>query len=384
MELAVLYIMQFGPRELIYRHRIYDEIIERIKTFNPKVTEKECKRIRKSLWLIFDGINSHNGELSENEFRPNTKKTKKDFEEEIIRCHTEEGFDRSIMPATIEGCLMRMCDKIAYIPFDMLDDLNEGIMEKIDGEHRRILMKLGISADEIDISNSKKSYEGIARKLQVIFLKSVIENSSKSVIRMDEVTSRLMHELRNANNREIINLEVLQEDQDIYPTVARVLVSELSYIIEEGIGLDELRRIAYGDNPSLQDVEAIMSRYRGTPDEKFVSYMMGTTKEIYEFNEEVVRRAEKTSYVARGQEISFNMKMRAKFATEYLSTLNDFEFLSLIEQKGYLREEQIKSLHRKYREIGREGLIKESYMQEKWKKITEAQEASIADERRRK
>ena len=86
-----------GAKELIYRHRIYDEIIDRIKEFHPEVTETELKRIRKSLWLIFDAINSHNGELSENEFKPNSEKTEKDFEEEIMRCHIEDGFDRTIM-----------------------------------------------------------------------------------------------------------------------------------------------------------------------------------------------------------------------------------------------------------------------------------------------
>ena len=110
-----------GAKELIYRYKIYDEILDRIKEFYPDITESELKRIRKSLWLIFDAINSHNGELSENEFKPNSGKTEKDFEEEIMRCHVEDGFDKTIMPATIEGCLIRMCDKIAYTPFDMVD-----------------------------------------------------------------------------------------------------------------------------------------------------------------------------------------------------------------------------------------------------------------------
>ncbi|MDE5830327.1 MAG: hypothetical protein K2H53_01145 [Clostridia bacterium] len=110
-----------GPKELIYRYGIYDEIIGRISAFNPEITDKELKRIRSSLWVIFDGISSHNGELSDSEIRPNLEKTESGFEEEILRSHTEKGFDRKIMPATIEGSLIRMCDKIAYIPSDMLD-----------------------------------------------------------------------------------------------------------------------------------------------------------------------------------------------------------------------------------------------------------------------
>jgi len=63
-----------GPKELIYRHRIYDEIMERIQFYNPTIGAGTLDRLRKGLWLIFDGMNSHNGELSELEFRPNYRK----------------------------------------------------------------------------------------------------------------------------------------------------------------------------------------------------------------------------------------------------------------------------------------------------------------------
>lgn len=110
-----------GPQELIYRYDIYDEIIERIQSFNPHITEGEISRIRKSLWLIFDGINSHNGERTETVFKPNKNKTEKQFLDEVKSCFVIKGFDKTIMPATAEGCLIRLCDKISYIPYDIAD-----------------------------------------------------------------------------------------------------------------------------------------------------------------------------------------------------------------------------------------------------------------------
>lgn len=110
-----------GPQELIYRDQIYDEIVERIKTINPEIKPKELTRIRRSLWLIFDGINSHNGEKTEIEFKPDSSKTEKDFEKELMTCFTNKGYDKGIVPATMEGCLFRICDKISYIPSDMVD-----------------------------------------------------------------------------------------------------------------------------------------------------------------------------------------------------------------------------------------------------------------------
>lgn len=114
-------IMHLDHKSLYIGIGIYDEILDRIKAFNPQITDKELGRIRKSLWLIFDGINSHNGEKTETEFRPDSEKTETLFLEEIMSCFTTKGFDRTIMPATLEGCLIRLCDKISYIPYDMAD-----------------------------------------------------------------------------------------------------------------------------------------------------------------------------------------------------------------------------------------------------------------------
>ena len=120
-DLGVYTHNSIGPKELIYRHGIYDEMIERIKSYHPSLKEGELKRIRRSLWVMFDGINSHNGELSEAEFIPDKEKCELDFEDELFKCHTQKGYDRKMIPATIEGCLIRICDKMAYTPYDMLD-----------------------------------------------------------------------------------------------------------------------------------------------------------------------------------------------------------------------------------------------------------------------
>lgn len=374
-DLGVYTHNSLGPKELIYRHGIYDEIIERIQSYNPNITFKELKRIRNSLWVIFDGINSHNGELSETEFIPDTEKSELDFEDEIRKCHTQKGYDRKMMPATIEGCLIRMCDKIAYTPYDMIDGLYEGIIDKLDGDYIEILTSLGITEEEIEIANLTGKYEKIARRLQVIFAQSVIENSSKSAIKMDPEVSRLMHRLRDVNNREIINLEVLGEDEETYPVAIENLMNHFADLIQENMPVEDLRFVFrhYGT------IQRMMEKYKGTPDEDFVKYILGTGPEIYDFNEEMIDEIE-TAKAAAGtpSEIPHERKIALEFGAEYLSTLSDIEFINLLVAQGQITEEQLKSLSRTYKSIGRAGLLEEQHMQEQWKEIQKAQAEATA------
>lgn len=127
-----------GSRELIYSKDVYREIIDKIKEINPEVSEKELNRVKKSLWLIIDAINSHNGERPDKQSIPNFGKTEKEFEQEVLDCHTKKKFDKGIEPATPEAALMKICDKISYIPSDMVDGIREGFIDGLDDEYVRI------------------------------------------------------------------------------------------------------------------------------------------------------------------------------------------------------------------------------------------------------
>ncbi len=322
-----------GPRELIYTNGIYDEILERIKEFNPNIKEKELLRIRRSLWLIFDGINSHNGEKTESRFVPNSKKTQKGFIEELEKCFTIKGFDRTIMPATIEGCLIRLCDKISYIPSDMADGLREGIIDKIDGDYIPVLTSLGISQAEIDNCNARKNYDSIVRKLQIVFTKDVIENSSKKVIKMSPEISTLMHELRNINNREIVRYAVLKEDQNTYPVAIRILMRKFASIVLEGDNFERIKNAS----EDIEFAKKIIGQYEGTPYEDFAKYISQTTSKDFEFTEKIVSSASRQA-IHDEQEIAKKIVINGE----------NFE-----ESEGFpLRDHRIKKYIEFYRNVG--------------------------------
>ena len=62
-------------------------------------------------------------------------------------------------------------------------------------------------------------------------------------------------------------------------------------------------------------------------------------------------------------------------AGKYIASLNDSEFMKLLQDEQLVSPEQVQSLTRKYRDI--ENLQDEVYIQSNWKSIAKAQEKSI-------
>lgn len=435
-----------GARELIYTNQIYDEIINKIKVHNPNVSVKTLQKIRNSLWLIFDGINAHNGEKPEKEYVPNITKTEDEFINEIMSCYAKKGYDRRITPASPEACLMRLADQISYIPLDMLDGLREkmirdkngDIVTKLDEDYRNILTRLGITDEEINESNVKGTYTKIAERLKEIFINDVIKNSTKQKITMSKETMNLMNELRNLNNAKIVDNVVLIEDQGTYPTAIRTLITRYKNIIlQEGL-LDKLPNAH-----SNMNINEDLRKYYGTADEEFIKFICNMNEEDYKFTKLVTEQATLESikdelsiarecvltrtqyedqeeyglnydmkngrikkyiqyYLARhkkGQLIGYDDKqeksetekvyyniMKNKqsenyvrideaiaigIAAHYVSTLNDREFITLLQDTKLITEEQYKSLTRKYKDIP--DLKGEVYVAKRWKEISKAQ-----------
>ena len=126
---------------ILERENIIDRAIEEVRQFNPKASEEE---IRDFMRYIIDGVVSHNGEGVIGKINPHEKDAEK-MAEEIRKCFTEKGFDRQIMPATMEGAVIRYADIIAYTRSDILDgfrlkDTNGNkIISEFDDEYLSII-----------------------------------------------------------------------------------------------------------------------------------------------------------------------------------------------------------------------------------------------------
>ena len=68
-----------------------------------------------------DGIISHNGEFEMHEYRPSVMPDFDTFDKMVESCYVDESNIAHMIPSTLEGCVVRVCDIIAYLGKDRQD-----------------------------------------------------------------------------------------------------------------------------------------------------------------------------------------------------------------------------------------------------------------------
>lgn len=68
-----------------------------------------------------DGIACHNGEIELEEYHPVPLTSFEEFDEIMEHCYTDRAFANRILPSTLEGCVVRISDIIAYLGKDRQD-----------------------------------------------------------------------------------------------------------------------------------------------------------------------------------------------------------------------------------------------------------------------
>lgn len=81
---------------------------------------------------VLDGILCHNGEILDNEYYPKYGKTFNEHLLEYKKCFNEKNYDRKLLPTTLEGCVMRISDVIAYSGRDVEDAITLSLIHRKD------------------------------------------------------------------------------------------------------------------------------------------------------------------------------------------------------------------------------------------------------------
>ena len=79
-----------------------------------------------------DGAICHNGEFAQQVLYLGDMHTFEDLDDAVERCTADASQNRFLRPSTLEGCVVRVCDMVAYIGKDRLDALDVGIIDSLD------------------------------------------------------------------------------------------------------------------------------------------------------------------------------------------------------------------------------------------------------------
>lgn len=141
-----------------------------------------------------DGILCHNGEFEMKEYRPRPLGGFEEFDREMEAAYVDEQTIGSLIPSTLEACVVRICDMIAYLGKDRQDARSAGINIPEGAFTRR----------EIGVENAE-----MINNLTV----NIIENSyGKNYLRLDDEYFQALKTAKQENYEYIyFNKEVDKE-----------------------------------------------------------------------------------------------------------------------------------------------------------------------------
>lgn len=76
-----------------------------------------------------DGILCHNGEFECKEYIPSTLNNFNEFDKKVEKCYIDQSAIKHLVPSTLEGCVVRISDMIAYIGKDRQDAIKTKLID---------------------------------------------------------------------------------------------------------------------------------------------------------------------------------------------------------------------------------------------------------------
>ena len=148
---------------------------------------------------VLDGIMCHNGEVLSPSYIPEPK-TKEQFLHQYQEAYKDYQKSLQNRPMTLEGCVVRISDVIAYIGRDIEDTIELGLLKKEDIP-KEITSVLGNT--NADIINT--------------IVTDIIDNSlNKNAITMSTTVYNALWKLKNFNYQNIYNKSITETERNYY------------------------------------------------------------------------------------------------------------------------------------------------------------------------
>ena len=170
-----------------------------------------------------DGILCHNGEFALKEYRPVPIEDFNSFDEKVEECYVDEDAIKRLRPYTLEACVVRVCDMIAYLGKDRQDAIKAKLIDddmifeerEFGKSNPEIINNLIVNIVENSygrdyIAMDEKYYNAIkaAKKenYQKIYYNKELESKYEDNIRpmFHEMYEKLLKDMKEGNSNSVI------------------------------------------------------------------------------------------------------------------------------------------------------------------------------------
>lgn len=169
-----------------------------------------------------DGILCHNGEFEQKEYRPVSEMDFAEYDARVEACYQDENAISRLVPATLEGCVVRISDMIAYLGKDRQDAVKAGLLENTE-----CFSKTELGTNNAEIVNN--------------LIVNIIENSyGKDYILMDEA---YYEDLRTAKRENYAYIYKNSRVDGLYKSVITPMFTQIYHIL--------LQQLEAGDESAI-------------------------------------------------------------------------------------------------------------------------------------
>jgi dGTPase len=164
---------------------------------------------------VRDGVFSHCGENPDSSLTP-------DFNKKNLPDSGKKSPDTR--PATLEGCIVRFADKIAYLGRDIEDAITAGLLKEHNNQNEMQKLKLFFG----ELTN-----KAVVTRLSVNLIENNLKNPNNGLLHYDSDHYEHLQALFHFNNKYIYNDDRLNDYKDFIKHVMEILFNEVISHIEE-------------------------------------------------------------------------------------------------------------------------------------------------------
>ncbi len=187
-----------------------------------------------------DGVLCHNGEFCQQKLIRGNTNTFEDLDDLVNRCNVDEQTIATLRPSTLEGCVVRISDMIAYVGKDRTDAIGMGVIDSLEQfdssiigkDNARIINNLTVdivnhSYGKDSIELSEEAFEDLKlakrQNYSLIYEKEGLVNNTQNIVGelFEELYERCLEDLLSGDESTPIFRHHIQSLENTSSSISR-------------------------------------------------------------------------------------------------------------------------------------------------------------------